>query len=212
MINKSHAEYVWALLQGSETKILFQGGKPDFEKKFIPPVVISEPDLNSRLMQEEISGPILPILEFSTIGDLLSIINYPVRANPLAIYYFGLQNSEIQKQVSLKTKSGLLMINDIVVHVFTPGLPFGGIGNSGYGSYHGFDGFNNTSHMKPYIEKSKIPMMVDSDLYPDPKTDPWKKARRLKKLIKTLNRNTSRFSAWFKLNIFMCKKYFFWNL
>ena len=91
-----------------------------------------------RVMQEEIFGPILPIVEYSAIDDALAFIN--ARPRPLALYYFD-QNSSRIKKVLEQTVSGGVTINDCIFHFVQHQLPFGGVGPSGMGAYHGFDGF-----------------------------------------------------------------------
>lgn len=105
------------------------------------------------VMQEEIFGPILPIMTYRTIGDAIGYVNHHDR--PLGLYYFGTDAAE-ERQVLDTTISGGATVNDVVFHVSMEDLPFGGIGPSGMGSYHGFDGFRTFSHAKSVYRQPKI--------------------------------------------------------
>ena len=114
---------------------------------------MTDVDANSRIMQEEIFGPILPVLAVQNLQEAVTFINE--REKPLALYLFS-NNAENQKTVLSCTSSGGVSINDTISHVAIPDLPFGGIGNSGMGSYHGQDSFKTFSHLKPVFVKNTL--------------------------------------------------------
>ncbi|MDE4453731.1 coniferyl aldehyde dehydrogenase [Psychrobacter sp. DAB_AL62B] len=123
------------------------------ETRLMPPVIVSEPAPDSDVMQNEIFAPILPLIHYDTLDDAIAFINE--RPRPLALYVFGDNNRDIDK-VRTNTVSGGLCINEVVMHVVQHDLPFGGVGDSGTGAYHGKAGFERLSHMKPIFIQSKI--------------------------------------------------------
>lgn len=132
----------------SQGEILF-GGETIESENYISPTLIRPYELGDSLMQEEIFGPILPILEFENIENVIEYINQ--RPRPLALYYFGTKNANIIKQ----TISGGVCINDAIMHIIPHNLPFGGIGQSGMGAYHGKKSFNTFSHYKSILKTHK---------------------------------------------------------
>lgn len=125
----------------------------NIDSRLMPPMIISEPDPDSKVMQNEIFAPILPLMHYDTLDDAINFINE--RPRPLALYVFGDNSSEID-QVRNNTVSGGLCINEVIMHVAQHDLPFGGVGHSGMGSYHGKAGFERLSHMKPVFVQSKL--------------------------------------------------------
>lgn len=104
----------------------------------IPPTLVIDPPDDALLMQDEIFGPLLPIKTYREIDEVLAYVN--ARPRPLALYYFG-EDSEQAERVLAATSSGGACVNDVMQHVFQSNLPFGGCGNSGFGRYHGGEGF-----------------------------------------------------------------------
>jgi coniferyl-aldehyde dehydrogenase len=104
-------------------------------------------------MQEEIFGPILPIVTYRTLDDAIAYVNAHPR--PLALYLYS-HNDTHQQQVLTRTTSGGVTINDTMLHFLNDSLPFGGIGSSGMGCYHGVEGFRNFSHRKAVFHQSKL--------------------------------------------------------
>lgn len=125
----------------------------NIETRLMPPVIVSEPAPDSDVMQNEIFAPILPLMHYDTLDDAIAFVNE--RPRPLALYVFGDNNRDIDK-VRTNTVSGGLCINEVVMHVVQHDLPFGGVGDSGTGAYHGKAGFERLSHMKPIFIQSKI--------------------------------------------------------
>ncbi len=122
------------------------------EDKFIPPTIIYPANWEKPAMKEEIFGPILPVLTFSRIDEVIKTINQ--REIPLALYYFGKMNwPSIEKGIQF----GGGTVNDTLLHFANPNLPFGGVGSSGTGCYHGYSGFKTFSHFKSIFRKGKWP-------------------------------------------------------
>jgi acyl-CoA reductase-like NAD-dependent aldehyde dehydrogenase len=148
IINSAQFERLSELL--SEGEILFGGETIDSER-YIAPTAIANIPLDAPIMQEEIFGPILPVVEYENLDEALAIINN--RPKPLALYIFS-QNKNIQQKILQSTSSGGVCINDTIMQVGINELPFGGVGDSGIGSYHGVASFNTFSHHKSVLKKS----------------------------------------------------------
>ena len=132
--------------------------------RFYPPTLILDADNSMRVMQAEIFGPILPIVTYSSIDDALQFIN--ARPRPLALYYFDRNRSRIRRVLE-QTVSGGVAINDCIFHFVQHQLPFGGVGPSGIGAYHGFDGFCAFSKKKGVLlQNSFVGSFLDVALKP----------------------------------------------
>lgn len=156
IINERHYQRLLHLLEdaaskGAQVSSLAPAGEADFDaqsRKIAPHLVLGVTEEMS-IMQEEIFGPLLPIKTYS--GDLSEAIRYiNAHPRPLAAYYFGNDNAR-QQQMRQQTTSGALVINDVMTHVSIDSLPFGGVGASGIGAYHGIHGFRRFSHAKPVV-------------------------------------------------------------
>jgi coniferyl-aldehyde dehydrogenase len=121
------------------------------DRKFTPTVILDVTD-DMTVMREEIFGPILPVVTYRYIDDAIAYING--RPRPLALYYFG-RNGESRRKVLERTTSGNVTVNDTLMHYVQNDLPFGGIGASGMGAYHGMEGFKTFSHAKGIFEQSR---------------------------------------------------------
>lgn len=130
---------------------IIHGGNVDESTLMIEPTLLDKINWQDDIMQEEIFGPIFPILTFKNIEDALYEIK--TRDKPLALYYFG-ENNKIQQQVIEFISFGGGAINDAVYHLANPYLPFGGVGNSGMGQYHGKFGFDTFSHQKSIMKQT----------------------------------------------------------
>jgi coniferyl-aldehyde dehydrogenase len=119
----------------------------------IPPTLIPEPPEDSKVLQEEIFGPLLPIRTYREFSETIDYINSQPR--PLAAYYFG-EDANEQTAVETRTTSGGICINDVIMHIGQEDLPFGGVGPSGMGSYHGIEGFRTFSHAKSIYRQTKL--------------------------------------------------------
>jgi coniferyl-aldehyde dehydrogenase len=120
----------------------------------IVPTLLLEPDDSLRVMRDEIFGPLLPIKTYGDIDQALDFIKQ--RPRPLALYYFGQGNKAEREKVLTGTLSGGVCINDIAAHASCESLPFGGVGPSGMGAYHGIDGFRTFSHAKAIFYQSRL--------------------------------------------------------
>lgn len=127
------------------------GGFSNREQKYISPTILENISLNDKIMQEEIFGPILPIIYFDELKEVIEHIN--LNEKPLALYYFGKKSNA--KTVLKNTSSGGVCINDTIVHLANHKLPFGGVGNSGFGKYHGKYSFETFSHERSILISSR---------------------------------------------------------
>lgn len=150
IINQKHFNRLVEFLQYGETII---GGESNSSELYIAPTVLDGVSLESPVMQEEIFGPILPVLTYSDVTEAIAIVNQ--RPNPLALYLFS-HNKNLQRRVLQSTSSGSVCINDTVMQFAVPGLPFGGVGSSGMGKYHGKASFDTFSHYKSVLNRSLI--------------------------------------------------------
>ena len=130
---------------------LIYGGKYDQVKRYISPTIIDSPEMDEEIMKDEIFGPILPILSFEKIEDIDEIINK--NPNPLALYVFS-NNKKFNETIINRYPFGGGAVNDTIVHLANSRLPFGGIGSSGIGSYHGKASFELFSHKKSVVRRS----------------------------------------------------------
>ena len=124
-------------------------------ERLLPPTLVIEPDDNAKVMQEEIFGPILPIKTYRSLDDAISYINAHDR--PLALYYFSHHRQEVEKLLS-QVIAGGICINETLFHNACNNLPFGGVGPSGMGHYHGRDGFVSLSKMMPVLHQTRWPL------------------------------------------------------
>ncbi|MFN3757106.1 MAG: aldehyde dehydrogenase [Flavobacterium sp.] len=147
IINKDH----WnRLLDLIDKKKIIEGGINDDWTRYIAPTLIDEPEMNDPIMQEEIFGPILPIISYSTFEDIEKVISQ--NEKPLALYVFS-ENKEFSETIIRKFSFGGGCVNDCIMHLVNHRLPFGGIGNSGMGAYHGKHGFETFSHKKAIVKR-----------------------------------------------------------
>jgi coniferyl-aldehyde dehydrogenase len=119
----------------------------------IPPTLVINPPEDSAIMQEEIFGPVLAVKSYAQLDETISYVNDHDR--PLGLYYFGTDQKEVD-QVLGETTSGGVTLNDVLMHISQENLPFGGVGPSGTGSYHGEDGFRSFSHTKAVFRQAKF--------------------------------------------------------
>lgn len=150
IISHQHFQRLSSLLQ---TGNIIIGGQTHPETRYIAPTLIENVSLDSPIMQEEIFGPILPIVEYNDLEEAITLVNS--RPKPLALYLFS-QDKAKQNRVLQATSSGGVCINDTVVHFSLRDLPFGGVGDSGMGCYHGKASFDTFSHKKSVLKKSFI--------------------------------------------------------
>ncbi|QDY31892.1 aldehyde dehydrogenase [Clostridium sporogenes] len=150
IINERHFKRLEGYLK--EGKII-SGGKTDISNLYIEPTIIEGINFKNRIMEEEIFGPIFPVIEFEGMDEVIDIIkNNP---KPLALYYFS-EDKEKQEFIIKNISFGGGCINDTIMHLSTSTLPFGGVGSSGMGSYHGRTSFETFSHKKSILKKSNL--------------------------------------------------------
>jgi acyl-CoA reductase-like NAD-dependent aldehyde dehydrogenase len=147
MINAKHFSRVAGLLASGSVAI---GGQTSAAEKYIAPTVLDRVSWDDLVMQDEIFGPVLPVLEYDQLGEAIAQIN--ARPKPLALYIFS-KNPQVQQQVLEQTTSGGVCVNDTIMQIAPSTLPFGGVGDSGIGSYHGKAGFDTFSHFKSVLHK-----------------------------------------------------------
>ncbi|MGL5087466.1 MAG: aldehyde dehydrogenase family protein, partial [Clostridium sp.] len=133
----------------SDGNICF-GGNFDNEELYMEPTILTEIKNNAKVMEEEIFGPILPVIEFEKIDEVVKYVNY--KEKPLALYYFS-ENKKNIEFILENTTAGGVTINDTIIHVASSHLPFGGVGTSGIGAYHGEASFNTFTHRKSVVKR-----------------------------------------------------------
>jgi len=164
IINQRHFQRVKALVESAGEAEVYQHGRMDEASKFIPPTLIKNPDEQSDVMNNEIFGPVLPFITCRSLDEIVERINS--KEKPLALYVFGREADA--DEIINRTSSGGVCVNDTIFHFATPELPFGGVGNSGMGSYHGKYGFDEFSHHRGVMYRAT---WVDPSLRYPPYTD-----------------------------------------
>ena len=157
IITARHHERLQALLAqaeggGATLQVVNTGGVSGAGSRQMPPVLVFSAPADSPLLKEEIFGPILPVLPYDTLDEAIDHIN--ARPRPLALYWFGTDTAS-RDAVLARTVSGGVTVNDTLMHIAHENLPFGGVGESGWGSYHGEAGFLRLSQQKPVLVQSK---------------------------------------------------------
>ena len=170
IINQKHYDRLTALLNQSE---IFYGGRSDLEKLKIEPTVISPCDWEDKVMEEELFGPILPIIPYDDIEDVLCRIQ--ARPHPLALYLFS-KDKKLIERVMAECSFGGGCVNDTIIHLATSNMGFGGVGSSGMGAYHGKVGFDTFSHDKSIVDKKT---WLDLPMRYQPYTKLYQKAVKL---------------------------------
>lgn len=148
IINLKHTQRLQKLIDSTK---IFVGGEVIESENYIAPTILRDVQFSDEIMKEEIFGPLLPVIPFADLTDALGEIKAMPR--PLALYIFG-RDPDIQKRILKEISFGGGCINDVIMHIANTQLPFGGIGASGMGSYHGEFGFKTFSHSKGILKKS----------------------------------------------------------
>jgi aldehyde dehydrogenase (NAD+) len=158
IVNDAHFQRLEQLLSGSTPAI---GGETNAADRYIAPTVLRDVTPDAPIMTEEIFGPLLGVLTVDDVDEAIRFVND--RDRPLALYVFA-ESDDVQRRVLEGTSSGGVCINATVLHVAVPALPFGGVGASGMGAYHGKTGFDTFSHRKSVLTR---PTRIDPKLaYP----------------------------------------------
>lgn len=147
MISDRHWQRLVDLIDPAK---VVHGGTSDRETRYIAPTILDGVTWDDPIMAEEIFGPILPILTYDSLEDAIAQIN--ARPKPLALYLFS-RDRATQEQVLTRTSSGGVCLNDTIMHLGSPELPFGGVGDSGIGAYHGKYSFDTFSHQKSVLNR-----------------------------------------------------------
>jgi aldehyde dehydrogenase (NAD+) len=169
IVNEEAVERLSGLMKQGK---IHSGGDIDVKERFIAPTIIDEVQTDFEIMQNEIFGPLLPVLTFNHIDEPIDYINK--NEKPLAFYYFG--KNKKAKEVFARTSSGGGCVNDTLMHIANHNLPFGGVGNSGLGNYHGQRSFLAFSHQRAVVT---TPTWIDLPL----KYMPFRYFKVLKKII-----------------------------
>ena len=148
IINEKHFDRLVSLIDKDK---IFYGGIIDREKKYISPTILHNVSLNDKIMEEEIFGPLLPVIDFENINDVIAGIK--TKPKPLSFYLFT-KNSALKKKLISELSFGGGSVNDAVMYFANSNLPFGGVGSSGTGAYHGKAGFKEFSHYKSVLIKA----------------------------------------------------------
>lgn len=138
---------------GARLQPLFDGGQADDARHRLAPVLVIDPPHHLALLREEIFGPILPVLPYDTLEDALRFVRE--RPRPLALYWFDRDRARTEEALR-STHAGGVTVNDVLLHVTQHSLPFGGVGPSGIGHYHGRWGFDTFSKLKPVFVQSRL--------------------------------------------------------
>ncbi|HHW5301699.1 TPA: aldehyde dehydrogenase [Staphylococcus aureus] len=150
IVNLKHYHRLTSLLNSTQMNIVF-GGHSDEDERYIEPTLLDHVTNDSAIMQEEIFGPILPILTYQSLDEAIAFIHQ--RPKPLSLYLFSEDENATQRVIN-ELSFGGGAINDTLMHLANPKLPFGGVGASGMGRYHGKYSFDTFTHEKSYIFKS----------------------------------------------------------
>ncbi len=174
IINQKHYDRIQGYISDAKEKgaevLEINPSNEDFSQQphhKIPPTIILNPTEDMQVMQEEIFGPVLPVKTYKDVSETVDYINSKDR--PLGLYYFG-EDSKEKDYVLDNTTSGGVTVNDVISHITMEDLPFGGVGPSGMGSYHGYDGFKEFSHAKSVYKQSWLNLNKVAGLVP-----PYKK-------------------------------------
>jgi aldehyde dehydrogenase (NAD+) len=154
IVNHQHFARLQALIDRPGSGSIAVGGSSDPSERYIAPTVLIDVEPDSNIMADEIFGPILPIIAIDTVDEALEFVN--ARPKPLALYVFSNDDHNVEETLR-RTSSGGVAVNATVLHLGPPGLPFGGIGPSGMGAYHGRAGFETFSHMKSVYSRRTWP-------------------------------------------------------
>ncbi|HBP23128.1 MAG TPA: aldehyde dehydrogenase family protein [Planctomycetes bacterium] len=147
IVNSGHHQRLVAYLEGAD---VFVGGEHDADERYLAPTILRNVKPDDPVMQEEIFGPILPVLVIDSVDEAISFIN--AREKPLALYVFTSDKANAER-VLQNTSSGGACVNDAISHLAVPELPFGGVGESGMGAYHGSHSFETFSHRKSVLKR-----------------------------------------------------------
>jgi aldehyde dehydrogenase (NAD+) len=174
IVNRRHFDRLTAAVAATEGEVAIGGGS-DAAQLAIEPTVVVDPSLTEPLMTDEIFGPVLPIVTVQNLDEAIAFVN--ARPKPLAAYLFT-KGKSTRERVIKEVSAGGMVVNHLIFHFATTKLPFGGVGPSGIGAYHGRFGFEEFSHRKSVLTKTTRPDLA-ALIYPPYTEKAWKLARRL---------------------------------
>ncbi|XP_029373044.1 aldehyde dehydrogenase, dimeric NADP-preferring-like [Echeneis naucrates] len=183
IINQRHFSRILSLMEGYTPVV---GGQSDASQCYIAPTVLKDVPPHSRLMQEEIFGPLLPIVTVSDMDDAIRFINE--REKPLALYIFCSDKKAVRRMME-ETTSGGVTVNDVMMHYTLSSLPFGGVGHSGIGRYHGRHSFDQLSHQRACLVRTLGMESVNLARYPP---QDRRRARRARMALRSPLIDTSK--------------------
>lgn len=172
IVNGHHFNRLASMLNSGSAVI---GGETDANTKYIAPTVLADVNISAPVMQDEIFGPILPMIEIDNVAEAIAFIN--AKPHPLALYVFSEDDRAIDAVIE-RTTAGGVTVNGTILHISNPNLPFGGVGESGMGAYHGKSSIDIFQHRKPVLRKST---KVDPSIAYPPYTD--KKMKLIRKAV-----------------------------
>jgi aldehyde dehydrogenase (NAD+) len=147
IINRANMERLSALIDGAD---IYYGGNRNIETKYFQPTIVNHVAFDDPVMQQEIFGPVLPVISYDNPDEIIRLINN--RPKPLALYLFS-ENRQLRKKILENVPAGGVTFNDTLMHIVNNKVPFGGVGNSGMGGYHGFYSFELFSNAKPFVKR-----------------------------------------------------------
>ncbi|KAI8348473.1 aldehyde dehydrogenase 3 family, member B1 [Mortierella sp. GBAus27b] len=159
VVNNRHFHRLTKVLDENKSGDIVIGGQRDEKDLYIAPTVVLNVDRDDKLMEDEIFGPLLPVIRVADVDDAIEYVNS--RDDPLALYIFS-DNKKFIKKVLDSTRSGGALVNDTLMHVIEGSLPFGGIGPSGMGNYHGKNSFDAFTHERSTMIKTLNPVMENA--------------------------------------------------
>ena len=154
IVNEGHHDRLMKLLSDGGYEATVFGGTGDRKTRYVAPTALTGVKTDAAVMADEIFGPILPVLAIGDVDEAIRFVND--REKPLALYAFSSDDDTLEHVVA-NTSAGGVTLNHAVLHLAVPDLPFGGVGQSGIGAYHGKSGFDTFSHFKPVLDKPTRP-------------------------------------------------------
>lgn len=164
VVNEFHYKRLCGMLADHGGEVVI-GNANAHNDMYLKPTVILNPRKDAACMTEEIFGPILPVITYKDINEAIDYIRYE-QEKPLAVYFFGDRGSANMDKVKKMTSSGGFVCNEAVLQVTSEYLPFGGVGESGYGRYHGSSGFEEFSNMKSCLERPTLDFAPFNTMFP----------------------------------------------
>ena len=152
-MNRAHFDRLVALLDGEHVAV---GGQSSADHLFLAPTVVDDVLWTSPLMRDEIFGPILPVLDYDSLDDVFAQLS--ARPKPLTFYLFSEDAAEQARAEAVP--AGAVVVNDALIHFTNLSLPFGGVGDSGMGAYHGRHSFDTFSHRKALLRRRVFPRLL----------------------------------------------------